>query len=104
MPGRILLTCQPMNPNEPLAGRKGRIFVVEDHPLVRKAVSYLLDQQPDLVSCGEAQTLEETAPAVRICQPDLVLLYMQLPAGSALDLIGPLRSEVPTFRILVLSQ
>jgi len=93
-----------MNPHEPWAGRRARIFVVEDHPLVRQALICLLDQQPDLLSCGEAQNLAETAPAVRLCKPDLVLLDMRLTDGSAIGLIATLRSEFPTLRILVLSQ
>jgi DNA-binding NarL/FixJ family response regulator len=93
-----------MNPHDPLAGRRGRIFVVEDHPLVRQALISLLNQQPDLVSCGEASSLAETIPAVRTSKPDLVLLDMRLTDGDSLALIRPLLVEFPMLRILVLSQ
>lgn len=84
--------------------RKARILVVDDHPMMRSGLIRLLDQQPDLVCCGEAGSVSEGHQAVGRLKPDLVILDLLLKGGDGLDLAKSLRAQFPAVRILILSQ
>ena len=84
--------------------RKRRVLVAEDHPVVRQAVSQLINQQADLVACGAAESMCELSQLVRVASPDLLLLDLGLKDGNALPHIQVLHEEFPSLRILVLSQ
>jgi DNA-binding NarL/FixJ family response regulator len=81
-----------------------RIFVVDDHPMVRDGLKQLISNQSDLVYCGEAGTAEEAQTAVAKLKPDLVILDLRLKGSDGLDLIKSLKAQLPALRILVLSQ
>src|SRR5438105_9051912 len=85
-------------------GQKRRIFVVEDHPFVREGIVALINRQPDLVCCGQADSIAATPSLLAEQQPHLVLLDLRLKDGEAFDLIKTLRIEFPEAAILVLSQ
>jgi len=80
-----------------------RIFLVDDHPLVREWLTHLINQQPDLTVCGEA----ENAPAARLAIPtthaELVIVDLNLPNSSGLELIKNLKDLHPAVPVLVLS-
>jgi DNA-binding NarL/FixJ family response regulator len=86
------------------ADRKARILVVEDHAFVREGIVRLLNGQPDLICCGETDSIAASRLAVAERQPDLILLDLNLKDGLALEMVGWLRLEFPDSRILVLSQ
>lgn len=77
---------------------------MDDHPVVRRAITGLLNNECDLTCCGEVAKLEEIVPSVNLNKPDLVLLDLFLDTDSTLPLIQPLRDEFPQTLILVLSQ
>lgn len=83
---------------------KARVLIVDDHPLVCKAVSLLLNRQPDLGCCGMVQSPDATIPTVMELRPDLVLLDLKLKDGDGIKLIGLLLAQVPGLRVLVFSQ
>jgi len=83
---------------------KARVLVVDDHPLVCKAVSQLLNRQEDLVCCDTVQSASATVPAILNHRPDLVLLDLKLTDGDGLKLLALLLLEFPALRVLVLSQ
>lgn len=83
---------------------KKRILVVDDHPVVRKAIVAMLDDESDLVCCGEAAKLSNIIPSVDLYKPDLILLDLFLSREGTLPLIEPLRKQFPQTRLLVLSQ
>ena len=93
-----------MNPQPTAESCKQRVLVAEDHPLVRQAVTQLINQQPELVSCGTAESVCELSLAVRSGNPDLLLLDLGLKDGNSLPHIQILRKEFPSLRILVVSQ
>ena len=80
-------------------GQKRRIFVVEDHALMRRSIVEAIEREPDLTVCGQAESALE-APAIVLLQPDLVLTDIQLKSSSGLDLIEALRSRVPALPIV----
>jgi len=83
---------------------KARILVVDDHPMVRDGLAQLIAQHPDLVCCGEADSVSAAQTAVERKTPDLVVLDLRLKGGDGLDLIKSLKSQYPKLKILVLSQ
>jgi DNA-binding NarL/FixJ family response regulator len=82
---------------------RARIFLVDDHPIIRRGLASMINQEPDLAVCGEAAGLPGTVDAVRRAKPDLVIIDLVLEASSGLDLIRQLKSQLPALPLLVLS-
>jgi DNA-binding NarL/FixJ family response regulator len=80
-----------------------RIFIVDDHPLVREWLGSLLRMQPDLEICGEADDAALALAAMKAAPPDIAVVDLSLKRGSGLDLIKDLRSHLPQIPVLVLS-
>jgi DNA-binding NarL/FixJ family response regulator len=83
--------------------RKKRIFVVDDHPLVREMLTYLVNRQSDLVVCGEAESAPEALRRIAACEPDLAIVDLSLKYSSGLELIKDLAAVRPDLPVLVLS-
>ena len=81
-----------------------RIFVADDHPLVRDGLAGMINRQPDLVCCGEAASIAEAQKGITESKPDLAIIDLRLKAGDGLEFIKSLRSQFPALRMLVLSQ
>lgn len=81
---------------------KKKIFLVDDHPLVREWLTNLIQQQPDLAVCGEAESAPEALAAVLANKPDLVVVDINLKNSSGLELIKDLQRQNPV-PVLVLS-
>jgi len=84
--------------------RAARVLIADDHPLVRSGLARLLNQQADVICCGEAGTVAETLVATERCSPDLLLLDLRLKSGDGLELIKSIRANHSRLRILVMSQ
>ncbi|MGE3309680.1 MAG: response regulator [Limisphaerales bacterium] len=80
-----------------------RILIVDDHAVLREGLVSQINQEPDLVVCGEATTAAEALTAIDPCRPDLVLADINLPGRNGLELIRDLRAVRPDLPILVLS-
>ena len=80
-----------------------RILIVDDHPLVRESLTTLIQQQPDLSVCGEADSQDGAMKAIAETSPDLVIVDISLGRGSGLDLIKTIKADHPAVSILVLS-
>lgn len=80
-----------------------RIFIVDDHPLVREWLSALLRKQPDLTLCGAAQDATDALPAMLVDPPDVAIIDLSLKNSSGLDLIKDLAEHLPGTRTIVLS-
>jgi DNA-binding NarL/FixJ family response regulator len=79
---------------------KRRVFVIEDHPLMRRSIIEALEREPDLTVCGEAEDAEEAVAAIESLHPDIVLTDIQLKSSSGLDLIKILRTQSPTLPVV----
>ena len=84
-------------------GKKARVLLVEDHPVVRQGLSMLIDDEPDLAVCGGAESMRDAMPLVRKLKPDVVVVDIALGDGSGLDLIKDLHDALPNLPILALS-
>jgi len=93
-----------MVPNTTNSIDKARILVADDHPMLRSGLLCLIDQQPDIVCCGEAQNAEEVWKALKPVLPDLIILDLRLGKTDGLELIKSLKTQHPSLRILVLTQ
>lgn len=83
--------------------RKSRIFLVDDHPLVRMGISMLINQENDLEVVGEAAGINEAVAAVTAGEFDLMIADIALGQESGLSLISKVVSLRPALPILVVS-
>jgi DNA-binding NarL/FixJ family response regulator len=86
---------------DPIA--KARIYLVDDHPLVRESLTNLIDQQPDMAVCGEAEDSVHAMRDIAARQPDIVILDISLKSSSGLELIKLIKAKLPRVGIIVLS-
>jgi len=80
-----------------------RVFVVDDHPLVREWLSSLINHQGDLTVCGEAGGAGAALSELAAAHPDVVIVDLTLGGRSGLELIKDIRTSHPHAAILVLS-
>jgi DNA-binding NarL/FixJ family response regulator len=80
-----------------------RVFIVDDHPIVRQGLAQMINQEADLTVCGEAEEAQVALQAVAELHPDLVLVDLSLKGGSGLELIKALRARQNTLPVLVVS-
>ncbi|MCL1926403.1 MAG: response regulator transcription factor [Syntrophorhabdaceae bacterium] len=81
-----------------------RIFIVDDHPLVREGLVHLIERQPGLSVCGEAEKSAAAFEAISRLKPDVAIVDLTLEGGgSGLELIKQLQSLDQPPQILVLS-
>lgn len=83
--------------------RKRRIFVVDDHPLVREWLKNLINQQSDLEVCGEAENAADALSGIAATKPELAVIDITLNAASGLELMKDIRIQYPSVAPLVLS-
>lgn len=82
---------------------KIKVFLVDDHPLVRDGVAAIINQQPDIEVCGEAETAADALSSISTAKPDVVIVDISLANGSGLDLVKDIKAGQPGLRTLVLS-
>ena len=80
-----------------------RVFLVDDHEIVRRGIAELIDRENDLEVVGEAGTARETLGRVDATRPDVVVLDVRLPDGSGIDLCRAIRSAHPDLPCLMLT-
>jgi DNA-binding NarL/FixJ family response regulator len=90
------------NNQTPLLARR-RVFILDDHPITRYGLTQLINEQPDLVVCGEAANSQEALAALKTIPPALVLVDITLPGRSGLDFIKDAQAECPAVPVLVMS-
>ena len=88
--------------NAAMADRK-KILVVEDHPLFRAMLVQLIQQQPDMTICGEAQDTRSAMALIEEACPDGVVLDLTLPGQGGLELLKSLKARNLQLPVLVLS-
>lgn len=82
---------------------KRKIFVVDDHPMLRDGLAEMINRTDDLMICGEAESAEEALEKIPPAQPDLVIVDLSLPGLSGMDLVRQLKTGHPELKVLVLS-
>jgi len=80
-----------------------RVFLVDDHELVRRGITALLNAEPDIEVIGEAATAAQARSRIRATRPDVAILDVRLPDGSGIDVCREVRSENPDVNCLMLT-
>jgi DNA-binding NarL/FixJ family response regulator len=80
-----------------------RVFLVDDHPLVREWLASLMALEPDLEICGQTEDAAAALAALALARPDAIVVDLSLPRSSGLELIKDVKVQFPAVRILVLS-
>jgi DNA-binding NarL/FixJ family response regulator len=82
---------------------KSRIAVVDDHPLVRRALRQAIEAEADMVVCGEAEDRAEALALIAAAMPHLVIVDLSLKTSDGLELVKDIREKHPNVVSLVLS-
>src|SRR5437764_1022837 len=85
------------------AGLKTRILIVDDHPMMRQGLAQLINNEPDLTVCAEAENARQAFDAIAAGKPDLVLADITLPDKNGIELIKDLQALHPELPVLVIS-
>ncbi|MFG2698807.1 response regulator [Kitasatospora sp. NPDC048407] len=80
-----------------------KVFLLDDHEVVRRGVHDLLDAEPDLTVVGEAGTVAQALARVPALRPDVAILDMRLPDGNGVTVCRELRSQMPELACLILT-
>lgn len=80
-----------------------RIFLVDDHEIVRRGVADLLEDEPDLEIVGEAATVAEALARIPSLSVNVAVLDVRMPDGNGVELCRDLRSQLPELRCLILT-
>ena len=94
------MTATTPEPGQPASKA---ILIVDDHPMMRRGLTALIESEPGLTICGEAATCETALKVARACRPDLVLVDLELDGCHGLDLIKTMKTRHPKVPALVLS-
>jgi DNA-binding NarL/FixJ family response regulator len=89
------------SPNNPPARRQ--VLVVDNLPIVRHGLALLLNCEPDLMVCGEADNAQSATQAIASLRPDLVILDISLGGSDGLELLKQIRTRNTDLPVLVLS-
>ena len=82
------------------AATKKRVFLVEDHPLMRRSIAEAVEREPDLTVCGQAEDADTALAMILTLPPDIVLTDIRLKSSSGLELIQSLRARLPALSIV----
>lgn len=83
--------------------RKSKVFVVDDHPIVREGLALLINREQDLTVCGEAEEAQTAMSAIKACKPDILIVDISLNGPDGLELLKHIRSLYPSLPVLILS-
>jgi len=82
---------------------KKKVLIVDDHPIIREGLAFLIDEEDDLIVCGAAEDIPNAIKAIHDLEPDLVTVDISLQDASGLDLIKEIKTKYSNLAILALS-
>ena len=82
------------------SARKTRIFIVDDHPIVREGLSLMMNREPDMMVCGEAEEATRALQAITAAKPDFLIVDISLYGPDGLDLLKNIRARYPSLPVL----
>ncbi|HEY2041716.1 MAG TPA: response regulator transcription factor [Jatrophihabitans sp.] len=94
-PTQLTTTAHPADPI--------RVFLLDDHEIVRRGIADLLEVESDILVVGEAGTAADALRRIPATQPNVAVLDTRLPDGSGIDVCRDIRSAAPEIRCLILT-
>jgi DNA-binding NarL/FixJ family response regulator len=88
---------------KPAAKAKVRVFLVDDHPIVRRGFQLLIGLEKDLAVCGETDSGPAALEKILVLKPEVAIVDLTLKTSSGLELIKQLHIHCPKLKILVFS-
>jgi DNA-binding NarL/FixJ family response regulator len=85
------------------APEKFRVVLVEDHPMFREQLAHLINKEPDMCVCGEADNIRDAVQLLESNPPDIVIVDLTLKGPSGLELLKDLKARQLSIPVLVLS-
>jgi DNA-binding NarL/FixJ family response regulator len=82
---------------------KKKVFVVDDHPIVRQGLALLINQEPDLMVCGQAEEMHSALQAIQNFRPDIMIVDISLNGPDGLELLKNVRGKYSGMPVLILS-
>lgn len=82
---------------------KRKVFIVDDHPIVREGLAQMINREPDLTVCGDAQEMHAALQAIEVQKPHILIVDISLNGPDGLDLLKHIRSKDPSLPVLILS-
>jgi len=82
---------------------KNTVFIVDDHPIVRQGLALLINREPDLAVCGDAEEAGSAMYRIEDLKPDLVVVDISLNGPDGLGLLKSVRLRHPNLPVLILS-
>jgi len=86
----------------PRAARSA-VLIVDDHPIVRQGLTLLINREPDLAVCGDAEEAASALSRIEELKPDLIVVDISLNGPDGLDLLKSIRARDPNLPVLILS-
>lgn len=83
--------------------QKAKIYLVDDHPIVRKGITQVINQEEDLEVCGSTDSADQTLRDVERLKPDCVIVDISLEGISGIDIVKGLKTRYPGLYTMVLS-
>lgn len=82
---------------------KTKVLIVDDHPIIRQGLSELINAEPDLIVCGNAEDAPEALGKIKESKPDMVIVDISLKETSGMELIKDIKAQHSNLPVLVLS-
>ena len=82
---------------------KKKVFVVDDHPIVRQGLAQMINREADLMVCGEAEDASTVLQAIVSVKPDILIVDISLNGPDGLELLKNIRTRYPSLPVLILS-
>ncbi|MDD4871677.1 MAG: response regulator transcription factor [Kiritimatiellae bacterium] len=83
--------------------QKKRVFIVDDHPIVRYGITRILNNEHDFTVCGDAESAEKALAAIGNLHPDIIIVDISLKDMDGLQLTRTIRARYPNLPIVILS-
>ncbi|AZI59504.1 DNA-binding response regulator [Nakamurella antarctica] len=80
-----------------------RVFLLDDHEIVRRGISELISAETDIEVVGDAGTVAQALARIPAVRPDVAVLDARLPDGSGIDVCRDIRSAMPDIKCLILT-
>jgi two-component system response regulator DevR len=93
----------PEDPDEVAPSEPIRVYLLDDHEIVRRGIKELLESQGDIVVVGESGLAADAARRIPAVRPDVAILDGRLPDGSGIDVCREIRSRDPRIAALILT-